>query len=406
MLSDEVIDKVIDRITNRIEETNTYVIKKMGESIKKIKTLTPTQAQQLSQIMRYGGDYDKIARALAKMSKLNVQEIYKIFEEIAKQDYLFAKQFYKYRNMKFIPYEKNVALQNQVNALATITAREYNNLTKTMGFAKIVNGRVVYDSIARTYQNILDKAVLSVSQGKDTFDNEMYRAIKELSDSGIKSIDYMSGRSYRLDNAVRTALQSGLRNLHMELQQQFGEGFDADGVEISVHINPAPDHELVQGKQFSNEEFDKFQNDMDAMSYDGILFPAESEETGHDRRSIGQYNCYHYIFPIILGISKPRYTNEELDNIVKEANRKFTFDGKEYTKYEGTQLQRKLELELRKAKDNQIGNREADTDKAMKAQKRINMLTKKYNDLLKASGLKSKIERARVSGYHKISVNQ
>lgn len=413
MLSDEVINKVVDRIVRRIEETNTYVLKKMGESIAKIRTLTPTQAQQLAQIMRYGGDYEKIAKALAKMSDLNIKEIYKIFHEVAKSDYRFAKQFYKYRNKKYIPYEYNQALQNQVNAIMAVTASEYNNITRTMGFATKVNGKIVYNDIATTYQNMLDRAVLSVSQGKTTFDEEMFRIVRELASSGIKTIDYMSGRHYRLDSAVRMCLGDGLRNLHMETQRQFGKEFDADGVEISVHINPAPDHELVQGKQFStvrpseNEfsEFEKFQNDKDSYSYDGTFFPAESEETGHDRRSIGQYNCYHYIFNVVLGVSKPLHTNEELKEIIDKNHQEFDFDGKHYkTMYEGEQLQRKIELELRKAKDEQIMARASNIDDAQKAQKRINALTKKYNELLKASGLQSQIYRARVSGYHKIKV--
>lgn len=405
MLSDEVINNVVDRIVRRIEETNTYVLKKMGESIAKIRSLTPTQAQQLAQIMRYGGDYEKIAKALAKMSDLNIKEIYKIFHEVAKSDYRFAKQFYKYRNKKYIPYEYNQALQNQVNAIMAVTASEYNNITRTMGFATKVNGKIVYNDIATTYQNMLDRAVLSVSQGKTTFDEEMRRIVKDLASSGIKTIDYMSGRHYRLDSAVRMCLQGGLKNLHMETQRQFGKEFDADGVEISVHINPAPDHELVQGKQFSNEEFDKFQNDEDSVSYDDIEFPAESEETGHDRRSIGQYNCHHKIFNVVLGVSKPLHTNKELKEIIDRNHQEFDFDGKHYkTMYEGEQLQRKIELELRKAKDEQIMARASNIDDAQKAQKRINALTKKYNELLKASGLRSQIERARVSGYHKIKV--
>jgi len=407
MLSDEVINKVIERITTRIEETNTYVLKKMGESVGKLRTLTPTQAQQLAQIMQYGGDYDKIAKALAKMSELNVREIYKIFDEVAKQDYAFAEQFYKYRNIKYIPYEQNIALQNEVSALATVTAKQYRNITRTMGFATHENGKIVYNDIARTYQNLLDKAVLSVSQGKTTFDEELYQIMKELASSGIKTIDYESNRSIRVESAVRTAMQGGIRDLHMEIQQEFGKQFDADGIEVTVHGNPAPDHQYVQGKQFSNEQFNNFQNDIDAYSYDGTFFPAESEETGRDRRSIGQYNCYHDIFSIILGVSEPVYRDEELNEIIKKNNKGFKFNGKKYTMYEGEQLQRQLETEMRKAKDEQIMARAGNMrDKAELSQVKINKLTDKYNKLVKISGLPSKIERARVSGYRKIKVNK
>lgn len=417
MLSDEVINKVIERITTRIEETNTNIIKKMAESVAKFRTLTPSQAQKLAQIMRYGGDYEKIAQALAKMSKLNVEEIYKIFEEVAKQDYLFAGRFYKYRYRKYIPYEKNQFLQDQVKALATITAKEYNRITGTLGFSTKVNGKMVFTDVLSTYHNLIDNAVLSIGEGKSTFNEEMSRIIKEMASSGVKSIDYASNRSYRIDSITRMVLKSGITHMHMELQEEFGKQFDADGVEISVHNNPAPDHELVQGKQFSinqydengklikKGEFEKFQEDEDAVSYDGVEFPAISEETKHDRRAIGQYNCYHYTFSIILGVSEPAYTNEELQEIIDKNNKGFIYNNKKYNMYEGEQLQRKIELQLRKLKDEQIGLRAGGfREDAEISQMKINKLTDEYNKLLKVSGLPSKLDRAKVSGYRKIKV--
>ena len=406
MLSDEVINKVIERITTRIEETNTYVIKKMAQDVAKFRTLTPTQARELAQIMRYGGDYDKIVKALAKMSKLNIQDIYKIFEEVAKSDYQFASRFYKYRYKKFIPYKYNDALQTQVRAITSLSANEYINLTKTLGFAtKTESGYMFYD-IAKAYQNLLDTAVINVAEGKSTFNYEMSRAIKELATSGLKTVNYPGGKKINLQSAVRMALDSGITNLHNELQIEFGKQFDADGVEISAHGNPAPDHMYVQGKQFSKEEYNKFQNNLDAVSYDGIEFPAVSEETGYDRRSIGQYNCKHYIFSIILGVSKPAYSNDELQNIIDKNNKGFDFNGKHYNSlYEGTQLQRKIELQLRKEKDNQVAQRAlGEREEAEIAQIKINNLIKEYNKLLKATKLPSKLERAKVSGYRKIKV--
>lgn len=407
MLSDEVIDKVIERLVVRIEQGNQYVLKKMGESIKKLGTLTPSQAQELVQILRYGGDYEKITKELARVSKLNVNDIYKIFEEVAKNDYEFAKQFYDYRKKKYIPWDENKALQQQVKALAKITAKEYANLTKTLAFATHdKNGKIVYTELSKMYQQLLDEAVLNVGQGKETFNNAMYRTIKELAESGIRTIDYESGRSMRIDSATKMLMKGALRNLHNETQQQFGEEFDADGVEISVHLNPAPDHEKVQGRQFSNIEFEKFQNDTDAISYDGILFPAIAEETGYDRRAISQYNCYHYIFSIVLGVNKPEYSDKQLQEIIDKNNEGFELDGKHYTNYQGTQLQRQLETEIRKQKDIQIMARASGNDLLVyESQEKISQLTSKYKQLSKASGLPTKMDRMRVSGYKRVKIN-
>ena len=406
MIDERLIDKLVERLVDRIEEGNTYTLQKIGESIKKIGALSPSKAQQLGQILKYGGNFDKIVEKLAKVTDLNVADIYEIFEEVAKSDYQFAKQFYDYKGVKYIPYEQNIALQRQVKALARITANEYINFSNTLAFTKRDKlGRVVYTDLARTYQDTLDKAILSVAQGKNTFDEQMYSTIKELASSGLKTVDYASGRSVRLDSSVRQHLKGALRNLHNETQAVFGEEFGSDGVEISVHINPAPDHAEVQGRQFSKEEFEKFQNDQDAVDYTGKLFTSEHE--GHDRRSISEYNCYHYTFDIVLGVSKPNYSEEELQQIIDDNNKGFELDGEHYTNYQGTQMQRKLETEIRKQKDIQImAKASGDKELVAESQQKITQLTHKYKQLSDISGLPTKMERMRVSGYKRTSVKK
>ena len=399
MLSDEVLDKVIERITNRLEKQNEYILKQIGESINQIGTLTPTQALQLENILKYGGDYDKITKKIAQRTNVNEKDIEKIFEEVAKNDYRFAKQFYDYRGIKYIPFNENYALQRQVKAISNIMVNEYLTKTSALGFTiKDINGNETFKALDRAYKELIDKAILSVSQGKTTFQDEMYRTIKEFASSGLKTLDYASGRSVRLDSAIKMNMKDTLRQLNNEEQLLFGKEFDSDGVEVSVHINPAPDHADVQGKQFTNEEFNKFQNDIDCYSYDNVFFPAEFEN--HDRRSIGEYNCYHYIFAIILGVSEPSYSNKELKDIKTNNNKGFDFDGKHYTNYEGTQLQREIERKIREQKDMQIMAKASGNDTLVnECQQKITTLTRKYKELSNVSGLPTKIQRMRVSGY-------
>ena len=85
-----------------------------------------------------------------------------------------------------------------------------------------------------------------MGQGKTTYQQEMRNAIKQIGQSGLKTIDYESGRSMRLDSAIRMNTLGGLRKLNNQVQEQFGEEFGSDGVEISTHQYPAVDHENVQ----------------------------------------------------------------------------------------------------------------------------------------------------------------
>ena len=345
MLSQEVEERLAEHLVNRIEEANTYILKKIGEAIKQISILTPSQAYQISQILKYGGTYNEIAKELARVSGKNVQDIYKIFEEVAKNNKQFAKQFYKYRGIDYIPYKKDIALQNMVRSLATITADMYRNISNTSVIGFIQDG--TFKQLQQVYQDTIDKAILSISQGKQDFYSSMRQTIKELGGSGL--VQYESGRTRRLDSVVRMNILDGIRQVNQETANRFGQQYGADGMEVSVHANPAPDHADMQGRQFSLEEFEKLQNGEEAKDYKGRTTQIEHSKNG-SYRMIEEYNCYHKAFPIVLGVSKPEYTDKQLKDIRESNLSGFEFEGKHYTMYERNTITKKNRVSNKKTK--------------------------------------------------------
>ena len=400
MLRREIEEQLAERLVKRIEDTNTFILKKIGQAIKQISTLTPSQAYQLSQILKYGGSYEEIAKELAKVSGKNVQEIYKIFDEVAKNNKQFAKQFYKYRGIDYIPYTEDSVLKQQVKALASLTANRYRNIANTSAIGLIQDGR--FKQLRVAYQEVIDKAILSVSQGKQTFYESMRETLKEIGSNGV--VLYESGYKRRLDSAVRMNMLDGIRQLNQETMNKFGKEYGADGMEISVHINPAPDHADIQGRQFSIEEFNKLQDGLEAKDIKNKVYQITHSLNG-SYRPIEQYNCYHKAFPVVLGVSEAEYSDKELEQIKKDNLKGFKYDGNQYTMYEGTQLQRRLETEIRKQKDLQILARASgDNELVQIAQDKISLLSRKYKELCKVSGLQSKAIRMSVSGYRRMKV--
>ena len=406
MLNEEIIDNLTDVLVKRIEKVNTYTLKKIGEVLGELRDLPPSQANDLAMIFKYGGDYDKIVKELAKVTEMNEKDIEKIFKQVAKRNLAFAEQFYDYRGVKYIPYDKNIELQRQVKAIANITKNTYRNLSKTTGFVRMVNGKKVFTPLAKAYRDTIDEGITALIQGKDSFNSMLTKTIRRLSQSGIKTIDWESGYSRRLDSSVRMNLRGALRDFSIQMQQQFGKEYGADGVEISVHENPAPDHEEVQGHQFStvrpakNElsEFEKLQKEGKARDYNGQMIDIhgrlKSGELTDNFRPIGQLNCYHYVYNVVLGISKPQYTQEQLDDIKKRNHDGFMLDGKHYTNYQGQQLQRSLETNIRQQNDRRImAEASGQDDEALLAQEAVTELTNKYFELSQKSGLPTKIER-------------
>ena len=402
MLSDEVIDKVTERLVKRMEQGNTMILKKIGESVKEIKDLSPSSVHALSQIMEYGGDYDKIVNELSKITSINVQELNEIFKEVAKNDYQFAEKFYKYKNIKYIPFEENIVLQNQISELARTTSEKFMNMSNTrmIGFNTLdLDGNVVFKDLKQTYTDLMDVAVLNVNEGTENFDSAMSTMLEQVGRSGLQVVNFESGRSYRLDSAIKMNLKGALRDLHNTMQIELGEEFGADGVEISVHSYPAPDHEDAQGRQFSYEEFEKLQSRGYATDCKdkeiSMLRTTKKGRTYH--RPISMYNCYHYVFSIVLGVNEPQYSEEQLNEINSQNDNGFDFEDKHYSLYEGSQLQRQIERTVRNWKDVQTLAKASDNEELfLKSQDKITKLTQKYKELSDASGLPTYMERMRI----------
>lgn len=414
MINDQTIDLLIERLIERTNKANEVFLIEIGKSIKKIRDLSPSKAHELVQILKYGGNYEEIIKKIAQYSAMNIKDIDDIFSNYAIKDQNFYEKFYQYRNIPFIPFNKNYALKTQTMALANIVKNEMYDYFRTnvLGYSiHDAKGNLVFKGLRDTYNELIDTALLNVGQGKETFDQAMSGILKEIGQSGLKTINYESGRNVRLDSAVRMHLKSKLRELHNENQEIFGKEFGADGVEISVHEFPAVDHEKVQGRQFSKEEYQKLQDGLVAKDYKGKTYTLDHDgKNGY--RPISELNCYHYKFDIVLGVSKPEYTDKQLNEIRDRNEKGFKlFDKrsgqyKKYTMYEGTQLQRNLERKIREQKDIQILAKESGNDAlVLESQSNITQLTTQYKELSNISGLPYKKDRLRVASYKRINAN-
>ena len=401
MLNNEQEEKLVQILIDRINALNEDILTIIGNRIKQIGELTPTQVHQIKQMLMYDTDINTIVQKLAEVTNMNVNDIYNMFEYSAKTNQDFAKQFYKARRISYIPYAQNKALKEQIRAIAKITAKEYANMSRTsaIGYTiKDLDGNITFKDISSVYKDIIDKAILNVGQGKTTYQQEMRNAIKQIGQSGLKTLDYESGRSMRLDSAIRQNTLEGLRTLTNQIQEQFGEEFGADGVEVSHHINSAPDHiDTVDGKQFS------LNGDRVVK---GKLYKDFNTVNNSLDRQVSTLNCRHYIFSIVLGVNKPQYTDKQLEEDKKKNKQGFDFEGKHYSNYEGEQLQRLIERRIREQKDVQIlAKASGDKELTLQAQTKITQLTTKYKQLCNASGLPNQLKtRASVVGYKRINV--
>ncbi len=402
MLNENQIELLPERIYQRLNAINTEYLESIGEVIKEIGELRPSDVHKLQQMYRYGSKVDDIVNKLAKTSEKNIAEIYEIFDIVAKENYNYSKPFYEAKGKKFIPYEENESLQKYVKSLAKQTVGEYINLTQHTAFAVFdkgdsiaplfeANKNKVATSLSDTYTKVIDYAVIKVQTGVTDYNFAMREVIKAMADSGIRTVDYATGYSRRLDTAVRQNVLWGIKQCNQNTADKIGEDFGSDGYEISYHSHPRPSHEEMGGKQYAKGE---------GRTVKGVYYPSFEKEA---EPLLNEYNCLHFKFSVLLGISQPAYSEEQLEQLKADDKQTFEFEGKEYTKYEASQLQRKIETEVRHQKDRAVIAKAAENDDLRReVQSRINLLTSKYAKLSQASGLPTKMERMQVKGFRSV----
>ena len=368
--------------------------------MREIGELSPSDINRIKILVEYGSDIREINKTLARLSNLQVKDIKSIIKTVAIDAHMDAKPLYDYRHRSFIPYDKNTKLQQIVRTIGDVTAETYRNISNSRATGFLIRdlrnpGRLRFQTINDTYQTVIDEAIQAAQSGVVDYRVAMRRTLKQLADSGIRRLSWDSGYTQRLDTAVRRNVLEGIRAINQAIEDENGKQLGTDGKELSAHINCALDHEPFQGHQFRNEEFDKLQNNEDFMDVLGNKFVAVN-------RVIGQFNCRHVARSIFVGVTKPRYTVEQLNTFIANNHKGYTLpNGKHLTMYECTQMQRQLETKIRYAKDEQIVMREAgDKQGAKIARQKVLKYIDQYNKFSKACGLKTQKDRIQVYRYH------
>ena len=398
MLNDNAIDSLIQPIIDRQEHINIFVLTTIANKVREIGTLSPSDIKKLKLLVGMATDIRLMNHELARLADLQIQDTKDLIKRVAIEAHLDAKPLYDYRHKSFIPYEKNSKLQQYVKAVSKQTAGTFTNLSKSKATGFLIRDlknptQLKFQSIDDTYKSVIDEAIQSVNSGID-YRVAMRRVMKQLVNSGIRRVVWENGYTQRLDTVVRRNLLEGIRSINQLIEDENGKILNADGKELSAHANCAVDHEPFQGHIFTNKEFDKLQSSSAFTDIDKQKFAPVA-------RVIGEYNCRHIAYSVIIGVSKPRYTKEQLQQMIETNHKGYTLpNGQHKTLYECTQIQRRLETKIRSAKEEQMVMKASGNIVASRAaRKRVVNSTKELRIFCKNCGLKVSKDRITVPGY-------
>ena len=332
-----------------------------------------------------GVDVQTIERELQKVTNLTKKDIKTLYQKAAQEANTDARFSYVSKGVE----PDSIRWKSLVEDIWKQTAGAMDNLS---------NSTVITDG----YRTAIDDAVQAVTMGAGDYNSVIKDTVKRIGREGLQ-VEYESTylasdgqlkhRRRRLDSAVRQNVLDGIRQVQQKAQELIGEEIGADGVDITAHPNSAPDHEPVQGRRFDLENFQRMQSGLDFEDVDGNTY--EGFE-----RPITQWRCRHLIFYILLGVTRRMYTDEQLAAWQQENQKGCVIDGKHYTNYEATQLLRDIETEIRKQKDTAVLAKASGDDVLRReCQSNINKLTKKYNAVAEAAGLRKQMHKTHVEGF-------
>lgn len=364
------IQKNFSDLEIRIMEDIVRRIKKTGE-------ITSTADWQINRLRILGYSSEDIEQMLKETLNKTYPEIFELYDKVIDWEYVRNKDIYEQINAEFIPYEENEELQQLTEGFIQQSNADLKNITQSLGFyLNYGNGDPVLTPLAEVYQKYLDAACMDIVTGAFDYNSVLRRVVTQLTNSGLRQIDYASGRANRVDVAARRAVMTGVSQLTGKISDMNAEKLGTEYFEVAWHAGARPSHAVWQGKVWSKKEL---------VTVCGL---------GTGPGLLG-WNCYHEYYPFFLGISERNWTDEWLAEQDREENIPKTFHGKEYTLYEAKQRQRQMETAMRaqREKVKLLDAGGADPDDVMLARAKYQGQLNEYSRFCKKMGLTEERER-------------
>lgn len=269
--------------------------------------------------------YQDIIRLVAEYNNISYENVSEIFDEAGAKTLKYDDKIYIEAGKNPLPIKQSPSMVQLLNSAIAKTSRNLQNLVMTTA-----------NTSQTQFFNAINKAYMEVSTGVKNYSQSIIDTIKDISSQGAV-ITYPSGRNMSLESAVRMNILTGVNQTCGKLQELRANEIGWDLMELTAHSGARPEHANWQGKIVSRSGKKGYLSLKD-ISYGDV--------TGFKG-----VNCRHDWYPYYPGSSRT-YTQEQLDSW---KNEKVTYDGKKISKYDATQIQRRMERQIRNDKKQLVG---------------------------------------------------
>lgn len=396
MLTPGELEYIPDKLTKLYRSLELNIMQDIVERVSAFCEISRTTDWEISRLYELGVAKEVIRRHIRRTLNLTADEIERIYSDVLAEDYARYEPIYKRLGKSFVPYRENRQLQQLVSGIKKQTEEEFKNITQSLGFAiKHPDGTHTFQPLSKVYQSTLDQSSMELLSGAYDYNTVLKKAVKRLTESGLRTIDYttedgdrLKVHSNRVEVAARRAIMTGFNQVVAKISEDNAEELGTDHFEVTYHRGARPTHQPWQGRVYTKEQL--------------VTVCGYGEVTG-----LKGANCYHDFHPFFPGISKRLYTDEELDRMNAEENTPKSYGDKQYTVYEALQRQRAMETRLRRYRQDisllEQGGGSEDDILAEKA--RYHALSDEYARFSKAMSLPQQRERISIDGRRGVDVS-
>lgn len=320
MLSPEYYDRLCDDLIKLYADLDNAIISDIVRRIVKNGEITETAKWQAKQLQESGMVYDDILAEIASRTDATKNHVKMLFEDAGVQAVKNDNVVYKAAGLEGIIKLSPAAMQT-LNAGYAKCSGDLSNLTLTTA-----------NTAQQAYITACNNAYMQISSGAFDYNTAIRNAVKAATSDGTEVL-YPSGHRDKLDVAVRRSVLTGVGQTCRQLSLINARDMGCDLMEITAHSTARPSHAQWQGQ---------------IVSLSGRKGYLSLKDIGYGTGDgFGGWNCRHDWYPFFEGISVRNYAEERL----REMNAKnIEYNGKKYTEYEISQMQRKFERDIRSLK--------------------------------------------------------
>lgn len=381
----EILDALPEELADLYRNLEDTLLIEICSRLKAKDQLNEVTVQDIRALRSHGIPLKDIERAIRKATDISEKKLKELLDDVVERN----QQYYTgIIDLAHITQPETLLSIEDTWAIYEQTRQEMRNITRSMGF--LVDGGRTMLPPAKAYQWALDNAEMQVQSGAISYNQAIKSAVRQLAQSGLKIVDYESGHRDQIDVAVRRAVMTGVSQLCAKYTEQSADYLNTPYFEVSAHAgardkpgkSPWSSHKAWQGRVYSVRAGDIYPNIYDVCGLGAV-------------DGLEGANCRHRRYPWVEGIMERTYTDEQLAHI--DDGLGCTYDGKSYTAYEATQMQRRVERQIRAVKRLKISNKASGlNNEARAANIKLRRLNAKYREFSAAAGLTPQWERTKV----------